>query len=263
MDTTLLLVLIGAASGIFSGFLAGLLGIGGGVILVPLLYFSFRLLFPSLEESMKFAVATALATAVVASLVSSLIHKKGESILPAYLKFLIPTLLLGSISGAFLAARLPDELLRQLFGCLAIGIGIYFLFPKLKLELGTKPNFLLSFSGLIIGHLSSLLGSGGGIFTLPILFGYPISAKNAVATSSVATFFTSLTGTILYLVLPSGDATLAHSIGWINLPAFFSISIASLFSVKFGSKLATTLQIDVIKRIFGVFLILTGVEFLI
>lgn len=229
--------------GLMSGFLSGLLGIGGGVITVPVLYY--------LLGSMQASIATSLAAIVVTTSVASFIHyRKGQKALHSALGYLLPGLIIGCISGAELAHLLPTPLLRTIFGIVAIFLGIYFAIPHFPIpKIASRPNPLMTFFGLLIGHLSSFLGIGGGIFTIPLLLAYHIPIPALVMTSSLATLATSLIGTITYLVLEPHH---------IYLPALISISLGSICTTPLGVKLAHSLPAPTIRRIFGWVLAIIG-----
>jgi uncharacterized membrane protein YfcA len=247
-----------------SGFLAGLLGIGGGVISVPALYYILSWKGHPIEEVMQIAIATSLASVVLTTAISTWTYYQKKMILYRALGYLLPGLIIGCIigciSGAQLVSLLSGDTLRMIFGSMAVAIGIYFTIPALPiLKIADQPNPLLTFFGLIIGHLSSLLGVGGGIFSVPLLFAYRIPPKNIAATSSAATMTTSLVGTLTYLVMATQVPHLSTEFGYIDFSAFLWISIGSAFSVRFGVKLAQYLSVQSVKRIFGIVLSATGI----
>ncbi|MDE3045785.1 MAG: sulfite exporter TauE/SafE family protein [Verrucomicrobiota bacterium] len=248
--------LIFVALGLAIGLLAGLLGIGGGLLAVPATYVV--LIWYGFDGNvMHLAIATSLAVTTVTSLASTLAHHQARHIQFTALGFLMPGLAIGSISGAHLAHLLSAHFLSLIFGNIAILLGFYFFFHRLPLpHFGHKPNLTLALFGLVIGHLSSLLGIGGGTFTFPVLLGYPFSATAIAATSSAATFFTALIGTIMFLIIPSPSH--AETYGSIYLPAFLSMAIPSLLTAPIGVYLARKVHIDILKRIFACIVILIG-----
>jgi uncharacterized membrane protein YfcA len=246
--------------GLLSGVLGGMLGIGGGVITVPALYFIFQSLNLFSDNTMQIAVATSLAASVITSLVSTYFQIKKKAILFSVFRLLLPGLLLGCILGALLAHHISSEWLKISFGVMAVLLGTYFLFPKLpSLHICDKPNWSLSFFGLLIGSLSSMLGIGGGSLTLPVLLGYALHVKNASATSSLSTLMTTLVGSLTYLGLAWNQPKLADTLGYIDLPIFCILSLGSIIAAPFGVKLSHTLDVSLIKRIFGFSLILVGI----
>jgi len=257
-------ILLLIISGAISGILSGMLGIGGGLIIVPTLYFLFH--YQGLFEThiMQVAASTSLAISLLLSLSASVVQHYRKTILYPALLFLIPGLIIGSISGAILAHFLSSELIRHIFGIGAILMGIYFMFPKLPhLHIASSPNRSLSFFGVIIGTCSSLLGIGGGILTFPILLGYGMNAKNASATSSCITAISCFLGTITYLLLTWKDPQINSVIGYIDPHSFLIIGISSLLTVHLGIKLAHLLNTSLIKQIFGICLSFVGLTMII
>ena len=242
--------------GVVSGIIAGLLGIGGGIIIVPALYYTF--LTKGSEHPMQRAIASSLVIIFVTTLFATWLHnKRGKNVNYKILKLLIPGLVIGCIAGAELAYLLPSPILRSIFGAITIGIGVYFLIPKLPvLTISEKPGPLLVLFGFLIGALSSLLGIGGGVFTIPTLLAYKIPATHAIAISSAATMTTAFIGTIAY----SFVAKQMHLENLIELNAFFWITAASMCATPIGVKLALRLPSHKIKQIFGLVMALTGIS---
>ena len=252
------------ACGLIMGLLGGVLGIGGGVIAVPALFFLFTYTgaFPS--HSMQVAVGTSLASSLFISLLSSSLQlSKGAISFPA-LKCFAPGLGIGCICGAILSHFFSSELLRHIFGLGALLIGMYFAIPGLRrVSIATSPNRSLAAFGLAIGTLSSLLGIGGGILAFPTFLGYGMEPKASSATSACTTTISTLIGTLAYLFIAWDNHKLPNTLGYIDIPAFFTISLAALLSTPLGVKLSHTLDTRLMKRIFGVSLSLIGITMLI
>ncbi len=255
----ILFVILGLVSGLF----AGLLGIGGGMVTVPALYYIFLYSDMMPDRIMQIAVGTSLAAAVVTSLMSTWIQTRKRAIHLSVLKLMIPALILGCIIGSIIAHFMPSKDLRWAFGIMALLMGFYFFFPKLpSLYIAKTPNRSLSILSLFIGVLSSMLGIGGGSMTFPILMGYQLPAKNASATSSAATLITTCIGSLVYLSIAWHSPNLPDTFGYIELPAFIAISIGSMITTPFGVKLSHVLQVSHIKQAFGVCLSLVGLSML-
>jgi uncharacterized membrane protein YfcA len=253
------LIFIFFFSGCMSGLLGGLLGIGGGIITVPILFFLFRFTGLLPDQFMQVAISTSLATTFVTAAVSTLLQLRKKAIHFPAIRWMIPGLIIGCIAGSLIVHKLSSPFLRELFGGMAILMGGYYYFPRLPFpRFGSAPNKTLSLFGILIGAFSSLLGIGGGTFTLPILIGYNVPVRNAVATSSGATLATAFIGTIAYLILAWNKPELPETFGYIEIPAFISISIGSIFFTPLGVKLSHTLHTDSIKRVFAICLIATG-----
>ena len=249
--------------GLITGILAGLLGIGGGVITVPAMYYIFSDSDLPKDHLMHVCIATALAATFITSLGSTWSQHKKQAIFPHVLKMIVPGLCIGCIAGAILGFFLSSHTLQLIFGCMSVVFAVYFFFPQLPhLHIAHHPNYSLIIFGLVIGALSSLLGVGGGIFMVPILLGYHVSLKNSVATSSAGTLVTAFIGSLIYLGIAYNRAPIPHSIGFIDIPAFLAIGFCSLATTTLGVKLSHTLSPVLIKRIFSVALAATGIAML-
>ena len=252
-----MIVVIFILCGLLTGLLGGMLGIGGGVISVPALYFLFEYLGLFDSKAMQVAASTSLAISFLISSLSSLVqyHKRAISFLA--LKFLAPGLILGCILGALLAHLVSSDLLRNAFGVVALLIGIYFILPALpQPHIATLPNRSLSLFGILIGTLSSMLGLGGGILTFPTLLSYGLEPKTSSGTSSGATALSTLFGTLTYLTL--APSNLPGAIGYIDIQAFWITGVVALFTTPIGVRLSHTASTHHLRRIFGASLCLTG-----
>lgn len=256
-----ILILIFIIAGLLSGLLGGLLGIGGGVITVPVLYFIFQYTGMLEERIMQVAVSTSLAAAFVTSAVATLVQLQKQAVFFRVVRFLIPGLVIGCISGSWIAHVLSSGLLSLIFGGMAIVLGVYFFFPRLpRLHISNSPNRTLAFFGLLIGCLSSMLGIGGGALTFPVLLGYQVPVKNASATSSASTMITTFLGSMTFLAIAWHKPELPETFGYIELPAFIAISLGSSVSSPIGAHLSHVLDVVLIKRIFGCSLALVGLS---
>lgn len=250
--------------GLVTGLLAGMLGIGSGVVAVPCLYYLFQYSDLPQDRLMQIAASTSLACTFVTSFAASLSHQRKKSVLMKPIKFLLPGLILGCAAGSYIGEILPSKDVRMIFGCLMVLLGIYFFFPRLPhLRIAEKVNKTLMPFGFLIGVLSSLLGIGGGTFSVPILIGYHLTIPQATGTSSVATLLSAFIGSVSYLIigLYSGQH-IPHTFGFIQLPAFLAISLASVCTTSFGVHLAHRLPVSLIKRILGCVMLFTGINML-
>lgn len=247
------------ACGLLAGFLAGLLGIGGGIVIVPALSFLLPYSSIPLDQVMQIAVSTSLACTFVTSSLSLWGHHQKKGILYPLIHALAPGLLLGCVAGSWMTSFLPQEQIRNAFGCLCIFLSIYFFLPKIPTwNLGKHPKRTLPFWGFVIGTLSSMLGIGGGVFTVPTLQGHQIPLKNAIATSAGATLLTTFAATLSYLFISQNSSPSLHTVGSIEVPAFLMISLGAFLSTPFGVTLSHSLPLEFIKRCFSAFLFLVG-----
>lgn len=256
-------LLIYGIIGIMAGFLGGLLGIGGGLVVVPALLFVFDIIgFPS-TYAMQTAIGTSLGAMVFTSASSAWAHIKQKGVVWSLFYPLTPGIICGAILGALIANYLPSQQLKLIFAFFACLIGIYFLLPfgVEEKEYHHKPPPLITFSilGVIIGVISSIMGIGGGIITVPILTYYGVPIRNAVSTSAVTGFFIAIFGAVSFAYLGMGNQTSDGNVGYLFLPAFISIGLTSCIAAPFGASFAYKLPRTTLKRIFGVFLIFISI----
>lgn len=251
--------------GVFAGITAGLLGLGGGVIIVPVLVWLFHTIIPVPPDSlMHIAVGTSLATIVVTASSSILSHHRRGAVLWSAVKKLAPGLVIGTLIGSVIADTLASDTLKTIFG-------IFLLFVALQIGFGAQPpahrqlpnwrESLLAGSG--IGILSGLVGIGGGSLTVPFLTWCNVSIRHAVATSAACGLPIALTGTIGFII--NGwhlNEQLIWSSGYIYWPAFMAIVPTSLLFAPVGAKLAHIIPLDILKKIFALFLVGMGLEML-
>ena len=248
-----------------AGFLAGLFGIGGGLITVPFLFFIFESLNIDKTYLMHLSVGTSFAIIIPTSIVSVLTHKKhnsvDSSIIRSYGIFVISGVLLGTI----LAANLKTESLLLFFAIVAFLLGVFLQNVKEKTS-KLKPNFSLApkiVLGFISGFISAPMGIAGAIMNVPILryFGYSINKAigSAVAIGFIIALFGGLgfflTGTYL-------EANLPFSIGFINIPAFLIFIPITMFMARVGANTSHNMDKSKLQRFFGIFLYVVGTLFL-
>lgn len=245
--------------GLLAGVISGLLGIGGGVILVPALFFFFHYLDVSTTWLMHLVIGTSLASMVVTTLVSVVFRIFQKRLDWKIANFLALGIVIGSVSGAYLVHLLPSKALIRIFSLFLLLLAIYY-FTNIQLRFVVRGKKHLPIFGCLIGFLSSLLGIGGGVVTLPILKAYRLEIKQAAGISSMATFLTSFVGSISYLWI--GFIHQIHypeSIGYIYIPAFIVIGITTACTVFLGIKLSQILSDLVLKKIFSIALFLTAI----
>lgn len=248
--------------GLISGLLGGMLGIGGGVITVPFLYYYFFYYNNYPNKVMQVAVCTSLAAAFITSAISTYVQVRKGAIEYSIFKWVTPALFVGCVGGSILAHYISSHVLEWVFGCMALVMGAYFFFPHLPFHIASAPNPTLSFFGLLIGVLSSLLGIGGGSIAFPVFLGYQMSTKQASATSSATTFISTGIGTIAFLALSWNTVHEPYTLGYIQIPSWIALSIGSALTVPLGVKWSHTLNVSLLKRVFGVCLCLVGLSML-
>ena len=242
-----------ALLGLCTGFLSGLLGIGGGMIMVPFLTLLLTSKGYPAEYTVKIAVATSLATICLTSLSSLRAHHSRGAVLWPIVRLLAPSILLGSLIGAQIAAALPGKLLGIFFAIfVAFSATQMFLNRKPKPS-RTMPGPLGTFGvGGVIGVLSALVGAGGAFVSVPFMTWCNVKIHDAVGTSSALGFPIALGGTIGYIwaghnlpMMPPG------SIGYIYIPGLIVISLASVCMAPLGAKTAHSMDINPLKKVFA------------
>ncbi len=250
--------------GVFAGLVGGLLGLGGGILIVPALLFLFIWQGLPADILMHLAVATSLFTIVFTSASSSYTHHKHQAVLWPQMFLLTPGIILGAIAGALIADHLSSDILRRVFGIFEIFVALQIGFsvkPAVKRELPGKNGML--FAGGVIGTLSTILGIGGGTLTVPFLIWCHVDISKAVATSSACGFPIALAGTLTMIFTGLDYKELPeNTIGYVYWPAAVLILITSVLFAPVGAKLAHAIPIDSLKRIFAIVLAGVGLRML-
>jgi len=249
--------------GLVAGLSYGMLGIGGGVVIVPALITILPFFDFPLDHLMSFATGTALAAmSIIAFSAGWQHHKKGAVIWELWLK-LAPNMAVGVFLGVTVASRLSTPMLQQFFAIFLSIIGIkMILFNKqVAVDGDVIPQMgRISFPGVFIGMLAGMFGLGGGLLLIPYLAFLKVPMAKATATSVMCTFPTMVIGTISAMFVGSTYIqTPQYAFGYVYLPAAFCIGIVSLMSIPLGVYLAHRLPVGVLKKIFG--LIVLGVAF--
>ena len=259
-----LLILELLVSGMAAGMLSGLLGIGGAMVLVPVLTFVLTHQGVQPEYVVKMAVATSLATIVFTSLSSVRAHQKHGAVRWDIVRVLAPGIVLGSIGGAQLAVALPGKLLGILFAIfIAFSATQMFLDRKPK-PTRTIPGTLGMFGvGVVIGVLSSLVGAGGAFVSVPFMTWCNVKIHHAVGTSAALGFPIALAASAGYAwagrnlpQMPPG------SLGYVFLPGLVIISLASMTLAPLGARIAHRMDIRPLKRVFACVLYCISAYFL-
>jgi uncharacterized protein len=251
-----LLVLGGVA-----GFLAGLLGIGGGALLVPFMTLVLSFKQMPAQHIVKMAVATSLATICFTSLASLRAHHQRGAVRWNIVKLLAPGIVLGSLLGAQIAKALPAPVLACVFA-LFLGFSATQIFFDRKPKPGRAmpQGGALFGAGGAIGVISTLVGAGGAFITVPFMIAYNVPVISAVATSAALGFPIAVAGTLGYIIagwslpeMPSG------ALGYLYLPALFTLAAASMLSAPWGARAAHRMNVRQLKRAFaGLLITLAG-----
>lgn len=253
------------ATGVFAGILAGLLGVGGGIVIVPVLFFLFQNFGVSPESAMLIATATSLATIVPTSISSIRSHNQKGNVDFDLLKRWAVFILIGVLVGSWLVTRVEGTILAMLFGGIAVLSALNMLFRAGKPAIYQKlPNTVgQTIIGTSIGFFSSMVGIGGGTISVPLLTLYNYPAHKAIGTAAAIGLIISLPGTLTMLILGSTptDAPVG-TFGLVNLFGFICIVPLTVLFAPVGASLAAKLDAIKLKKIFAFVLLFTGLRML-
>jgi uncharacterized membrane protein YfcA len=247
--------------GAIVGVLAGLLGIGGGLQVVPALVLLLPMAGINSDATIQFALATSLSTIVFTSGSSAFNHMKLGNVDFFSVQWLIPGVFIGGLMGSYIADWVPNQYLSKVFAVIVLLLALQMFFSILIVVVHSVPSrYFTIFSGVIIGSIASLAGIGGGALTVPFLSRYGIEMKKAIGTSSVCGTIIAVSGMIGFILHGTHVENLPqYSLGYVYLPAFFCISVTSIFTTRYGARLASYLPANILKRIFAVFLIFVSI----
>lgn len=249
--------LIGAAA----GYLAGFLGIGGGLVIVPALTWLFLQNPETSGRAIHYAVATSLATMLVTSLSSIIAHHRRAAVQWPAARRLIAGLIPGAIAGAMLADALAPARLTVVFATFALLAGVQLLTaPAISGEKPLPGRLGSSLVGVLIGGISSLVGIGGGSMTGPWLMWHGVRAQLAVATAAACGYPIAVAGTVAFMVLGAEKGLPGPALGYVHLPAWLGVAAAGALFAPLGVATVHRMPPGVVKRVFGLFLILVAVR---
>ena len=257
------LLAIAVSAGVFGGILAGLLGVGGGIVIVPALYLALSTAGMDPAITMQVAVGTSLATIVFTSLSSGYGHFKRGAIDMDLLKLWAPSLLVGVVIGALLGGYVSGLILVGVFATVAALVALDMIFRKTKDD-PTPRGFakpIWAILGVVTGGLSAMMGIGGGTIGVPLLnfLGYDI--RRAVGTSAAIGFIIGLPGAVVYALTGLGAEGLPpFSLGYVNLAAAAIIIPLTSSFAHVGVKLAHSIPRRALRFAFGIFLMVTSLR---
>ena len=258
-----LLVVLAAAAAV-AGFMAGLLGVGGGIIMVPALYYAFTVLDFDIATRMHLSVGTSLAIIIPTSIISTKTHMEYDAVDFRMVRSFGIFILLGVIAGTFLAVSLKTPALVLFFSIFAFMVGLFFIFVREKLMDNPKKisDLVKNISGVIIGFISIPLGIGGGSLMVPFMrtFGYDI--RKSIGTAAAVGFLIALSGTITMITGGKiiDNINTPFSIGYINLLGFIVFVPVTMIMARIGAKAVYKIDKKLLSKIFGIFLILVSIR---
>ena len=258
----LLLVLSIAAS--VAGFMAGLLGVGGGIIMVPALYYAFTVLDFDLATRMHISVGTSLAIIVPTSIISAKTHMEHKAVDVNLVKSFGIFIVLGVIGGTFLAINLRTSDFILFFSIMAFIVGLFFIFFRDKFLENPKKikDSIKNISGVAVGFISVLLGIGGGSLMVPFMrtFGYDI--RKSIGTASAIGILIAISGTITMITGGEiiNNISTPYTIGYINLFGFIVFVPVTMLMARIGAKAVYKIDKKLLSKIFGSFLIIVSIR---
>ena len=258
----LLLVLSIAAA--IAGFMAGLLGVGGGIIMVPALYYAFTILDFDIVTRMHLSIGTSLAIIIPTSIISTKTHMEYDAVDFKMIKSFGIFILLGVIIGTFLAVNLKTPALVLFFSIFALMVGLFFIFLREQLVENPKKisNFIKNISGVIIGFISVPLGIGGGSLMVPFMrtFGYDL--RKSIGTAAGIGFLIAVSGTTTMIIGGNliDNINTPFSIGYINLLGFAVFVPVTMIMARLGAKTVYKINKKILSKIFGTFLIVVSIR---
>ena len=265
LNQVLFFVLIMAITAVPVGFVAGLFGIGGGLITVPFLFYIFGTFGLDPSYIMHLAVGTSFAIIIPTSIVSVRTHYKYKAVDFNIVKSYGIYVVLGVILGTVFAANLKTKSLIFFFSIIVYILGFYLIFLKeketkisMKIKLGYKVFF-----GLIAGFLSAPMGIGGAIMNVPVLKYFGYSINKAIGSSAAIGFLIALFGATGFFISGSFlNANMPFSFGFLNIPAFLIFVPITTVMARIGAKTVHSMDRNKISKYFGIFLLLVGSKFL-
>ncbi len=246
------------------GFVAGLFGIGGGLITVPFLYYIFGQLGIDQQYIMHLAVGTSFAIIIPTSTVSVLTHHKFKAVDFDVVKNYGLFVIIGVVVGTIFAASLKTKSLVLFFSIVILFLGIYLLLIKEKEQniLVEMKLYLKIILGFIVGFISSIMGIAGAVMNVPILKYYGYSIKKAIGSAAAIGFLIALFGATGFLI--SGNylnTELPMSFGFINIPAFLIFIPITTFMARLGARTVHRIDKKKISKFFGIFLLIVSIRF--
>ncbi len=248
--------------GAIVGVLAGMLGIGGGIVIVPILLMTFNYEGISPEIAMYLAIGTSLASIIFTGISSAFSHHRYANIVWSIVKMVTPGILIGSYVGSFFASEIPTKYLQILFSLFLFFVSIQMLSGKQPKASAHMPGFFgMILAGIVVGIVASLVGIGGGVLSVPFMLYHNIDMRKAIGTSAAIGIPIALSGSFGYFINGLGVADLPqYAAGYIYLPALGGIVLLSIFTAPLGVRLAQVLPIAQVRKYFALFVIIVGIR---
>lgn len=257
-------ILIYLAGGAFAGFIAGLFGVGGGTVLVPVLVLLFRRAEMPDAHLMHMAVATSHSVIIFNAISSMRAHHLRGAVNWIVFRGLVPGIISGAMFGAWLADQMASDALMLVFGVFLLGVAAQMLLGRQPRPQRSVPGPVgLAGAGSAIGGMSALVGIGGGSLTVPFLLWSNVTMASAVGTAAAIGLPIALSSTLGFILAGwDNDQLPNYSVGFVYLPGLPGLAIAGVLTAPLGARLAHRLPSTRLKQIFAVFLVLVSIKLL-
>lgn len=248
--------------GLIAGILAGLLGVGGGLVIVPMLVFCFARQGFNPDQIMHIALGTSLASIMFTSISSFMSHHRRGAVDWDIVKKIVIGILVGTFLGTFVASRLPSDFLKVFFCVFLYAVATQMILNKKPAPSRSLPGMAGMLGvGSTIGVISSLVGIGGGSLSVPFMLWCNVPAHRAIGTSAAIGFPIAIAGALGYILNNLKVENLPdYSLGYVYLPALLFVVCASVLTAPLGARLAHALPVDSLKKIFALFLYLVATK---
>ncbi|QYJ77994.1 sulfite exporter TauE/SafE family protein [Shewanella acanthi] len=260
MDSLLSVFFICLGLGAFVGFMAGLLGIGGGLIVVPALIYILASVGIAATNLPHIAIATSLAAIILTSISSARAHHKRGNVPWPLFRTMMPGILLGALMSGFIAEQIPAATLQSVFAVFVILMAVQMAYPVQAQSHRQLPaQGVLFVVAVIVAIIAGLMGIGGGVLLVPFLTFFGLEMRKAVGFSAATGLLISLSGSLGYIIAGFNTPDLPDgTLGYIYLPALFGLIMTSILMAPVGVKAASTWPTSVLKKIFAVLLLCVG-----
>ncbi|WP_100643748.1 sulfite exporter TauE/SafE family protein [Alteromonas facilis] len=264
MDTLTLVILACLAIGAVVGVMAGLLGIGGGLIIVPALtYLLADVMQVPPTETIVIAIATSLSTIIFTGISSARAHYRLGNLNRDILLWCGVGIGVGAIVGATLASHLPGSVLKGIFAGLVMAIASYMLFGRQVTSNNEISSQKLGVIGFGTGTLSAIMGIGGGALLVPALVWYRVNIRQAIGSAAFSGIIIAIFGSVSFAVSGWHYSHLSDGyLGYVYWPATLSIAATSVFTAPLGARLGQRLNTQRLKKVFAVFLVIVSIRML-
>ena len=264
INEVMYLLTVLAAAAAVAGFMAGLLGVGGGIIMVPALYYAFTVLGFDIVTRMHLSVGTSLAIIIPTSIISTKTHMEYDAVDFKMVKSFGIFIVLGVIAGTFLVVNLETPTLILFFSIFAFMTGLFFIFLREQLVENPKriSDAVKNISGILLGFISVPLGIGGGSLMVPFMrtIGYDI--RKSIGTAAATGFLIALSGTITMIMGGKiiNNINTPYSLGYINILGFIVFVPVTMIMARIGAKAVYKISKKILSKIFGTFLIVVSIR---